>query len=142
MAKLEKSFTVNKPGGSDALGISLNFTNMKKFTFILLLLLSIAAHSQTLPDYKENQYFAVNYMGYSRYIVSGYYGQITNFTDQVLTIQIDWTSGTKTVTVDPFELLSFDLDAPQYVINSHITFTIVDEKQNSKLICKIKGQCE
>jgi hypothetical protein len=115
---------------------------MKKLTLSLLICLSFSCMAQTLPDAKENNIFAISYMGYSRYIVSGYYGQLTNLTDQVLTLQIDYSSGTAYYELQPFEVVAFDLDAAQYVEGSKIVATVLDGAPRSQLICKVKGVCK
>jgi hypothetical protein len=117
------------------------FADTKKIALLLLICISFSCVAQTLPDSKENNTFAINYMGYSRYIVSGYYGQLTNFTDQVLIVQIDYSAGTAFYELQPFEEVAFNLEASQYVRGSKIVATVLNVTSGCQLTCKVKGAC-
>jgi hypothetical protein len=76
-------------------------------------------------------------MGYSDYMVGGYYGQLTNYTDHDMAITITYASGVVLVYVHAMQTVPFTLPATRYAINSKIT--AVSSAGGNPLTLQVRG---
>jgi hypothetical protein len=110
---------------------------MKHLLLILTLIFSLSASSQVQQETKQSSFFQVFYMGYSDYMVGGYYGQLTNFTDQDMAVTITYADGIVIVDVPAMCTVAFTLPATRYTINSKIT--AISSAGGSTLTVRVRG---
>ena len=110
---------------------------MKHLLLILTIACSLSASSQVQQETKQNSSFQVFYMGYSDYMVGGYYGQLTNYTDHDMAITITYACGIVIVDLPAMQTVSYTLPATRYAINSKIT--AVSSAGGNALTLQVRG---
>ena len=92
---------------------------MKKLITVLAIVFSTNCFAQTIPSASENDYFRLEYHGYTGYCGIGYIVGVANYTDQEMDILITWENGSQVIHLAPYEYEVYWFWG-DYVVNSKI----------------------
>jgi hypothetical protein len=111
---------------------------MKKLITILAVVFSTTCFAQTIPASQENEYFRLDYLGYTTYLDIGYVVGIENYTAEEVDVIITWATGTQVVHLPPFYYEVYWIWGP-YVQNSKIRARVVSPNGIPGLQVKVTG---
>ena len=76
---------------------------MKKLILVLAVAFSTTCFAQTIPASSENDYFRLEYKGYTGYCCIGYIVGVENYTDLEMDVLIKWANGSEVVHLAPHD---------------------------------------
>ena len=111
---------------------------MKKLITVLAVVFSTTSFAQTIPSSSENDYFRLEYKGYTTYCNIGYVVGVENYTAEEMDILITWDNGSQVVHLSPYyyEVYWF---WGAYAQNSNIKARIISHNGIPKLQVKVMG---
>ena len=111
---------------------------MKKLITVLAVVFSTTCFAQTIPSSIENDYFRLEYKGYTGYCGIGYVVGVANYTAQDIDVLITWDNGSEVVHLPPYYYDVYWFWGT-YVQNSKIRARVISQNGIPPLQVKVMG---